>query len=124
MSGVALTRPPMSEKRLQAAIERTYQLAGVRVYHLSQPRNTMQSAGIPDCLCFVPALSRRWWHEVKTPTGRQSEAQRAFHAACEACGDTCLVGGMDVAEAHLIAIGLARRDGAAFVLTPQRSAWR
>lgn len=81
--------PEPSEKQIQAGISRFLQEVGLSVYDLSQPRNTMQTPGLPDL--YVVGCGRCLWAECKKPGGRQSEAQEAFQADVEANGGEYVV---------------------------------
>jgi hypothetical protein len=49
-----------------------------------------------------------WWHEVKAPNGAQRTDQHTFQVLAVACGETYLLGGLDVAEDHCQQLGLLR----------------
>lgn len=91
-----------TEKQVQSAVRRLYELHGCSVYDLSQPRATMQTEGVPDLYVVDPQARAAWWHEVKRPGGKQSVGQRAFQAQCATVGVTYLLGGVDVARDHLL----------------------
>ena len=121
--GDAVTKPRVvrepTEKEIQAQGVALYRRAGCTVVHLSQPRRTMQTPGIPDTKVYAPQCSQAWWHEWKGPRGKQSEAQRAFQVRAVRCGERYILGGLREAEDQLVRIGLARRDNGVFILTPK-----
>jgi hypothetical protein len=103
------------EKEIQAEIVKLYRAFGCRVYNLSQARATKQTPGLPDMwvVSMDSGLARAsklaWWHEVKTPKGEQSEAQREFQIECKLCYVGYVVGGVQAAEAQLLTFGIAVR---------------
>ncbi len=80
----ASTRPPKRrkspEKREEEAIDEAAIKRGAFVYRFSQPRESMQTPGIPDRYFVWPHLSL-WW-EIKSPTGVLSQAQAKFAMQC------------------------------------------
>lgn len=112
------------EKEIQREVVKTYAGFGCKVYNLSQPRATKQTPGLPDLwvVCLSSGWSRQgkiaWWHETKTPTGKQSEAQREFQRECKSCRVGFVVGGVKAAEEQLITFGIAERING--VLEPVR----
>lgn len=96
------------EKEVERSCMKLYRLFGGALWHLSQPRPTKQSAGLPDLLVFVEDVDgamRCAAHEVKRVGGVQSPAQREFQAFWESAGGTYLLGGLDVAGHWLSEIG-------------------
>lgn len=73
------------EKQAQQAIRQYLRLRGARLYDLSQPRPTMQHAGLPDILAFLPPYGLLMI-EVKSAVGRQTDSQREFAALCQVNG--------------------------------------
>jgi hypothetical protein len=63
----------MSEKKLEADIIRAIVDLGGEVDKFSQPRNTMQTAGIPDLRAVWPGMAV--WVEVKWKKNKPSPAQ-------------------------------------------------
>lgn len=100
------------EKEIQLDVVRMYRAHGCTVFSLSQPRATKQTPGIGDLYVFWPELiglgPAAWWHETKTPTGKQPPDQREFQRLCEECGVGYVIGGLSAAEAKLRAIGAMR----------------
>lgn len=93
----AFTRP--SEKMEQQAVYYHLRALGGAYWNLSQARATKQTEGLPDAwLAFQGRVA--WW-EAKREGGKQSVAQRAFQAACEAGGVTYLLGDRRVVWAWL-----------------------
>lgn len=97
------------EKEIQAECRKKYIAFGCTVWNTSQARASKVSAGIPDL--FVTHQRKRiaWWHEVKTPTGVQSSAQKDFEQGVLACGQQYILGGVAACEEQLIRIGVAFR---------------
>lgn len=65
-----------SEKQIQMAIRKALKLHNFQIYDLSQDRPTRQHAGLGDL--FVVGHGTCAWIEVKTPKGKQSDAQKLF----------------------------------------------
>ena len=101
-------RPRVSEKVVEAAVDRLCALAGCEAVRFSQARATKQSPGIPDRLYYPPAPHRPFWVEVKADGGRQSPAQVAFQRRCEAHDERYVLGGYRDVLAYLVAYGLWR----------------
>lgn len=107
-----LIEPPL-EKHEEADVIDAYQMAGCKVVSFSQPRNTMQSIGIPDLKVYDPRTGTHWWHEVKRRQGPeykkvksfQSEGQRDFQELCESCGEEYIIGPLEAALTKLRAMG-------------------
>ena len=100
-----------TEKEVERACMELYRVFRGAVWKLSQPRHTMQTAGLPDLLVFC--LDREGamaaaWHEVKRPGGKQSVPQAGFQAYVELAGHRYLHGGLDVAKEWLREIGRYR----------------
>ena len=114
--------PRVPEKIVERCCDQLYASAGCEVVRFSQARATQQTPGIPDRKVYHRPSGCTFWFEVKAQGGQQSKHQRAFQAMAEACGETYVLGGLEAAEAQLIAMGLARRDGRTFTLTP--GGWR
>jgi hypothetical protein len=118
--GTGTRQPQVSEKQEQAAIVELLRSVGGWVYVLGtrRPRGdshhgTCQTPGIPDLYAFVP--NRRsgperiaLWVEVKTPTGRPSEAQEDFEHSCRVSGTHHVMGGCDDVADWLKLAGLLR----------------
>ena len=96
------------EKVIQTDVVKLYRAHGCVVFSLSQPRATKQTPGIADLYVFCPSAAAAWWHEVKTPTGKQSPAQVVFQQFCESCHVGYVLGGVLSAAAKLDAIGATR----------------
>ena len=103
------------EKEIQAEIVKLYKALGCKVYNLSQPRASKQSPGLGDLwvVHLASGWNRKgktaWWHETKTPKGKQSEDQREFQRECKACHVGYVLGGVLAAEEQLLAFGIAER---------------
>lgn len=103
----------VNEKAVQAAVVRLYRAVGCQPFGLSQPRATMQAAGLPDLWVFCPRKRAAWWHEVKARDGRASAEQVAFAELCAQCGVARIIGGTEEAKAHLRSLGLISEPGRA-----------
>lgn len=79
----------MREKAIQLSIRRFMQSMGFAVWDLSQPRATMQTAGMPDLI--AAGKGRILFIEVKTARGTQTPAQIVFQKEIEANGGTYLL---------------------------------
>jgi hypothetical protein len=111
------------EREIQADVVDLYQRLGLEVFSFSQHRRgsgTHQTPGIADVKACCVRKHLTWWHEVKTPTGVQSDAQKDFQRAVEGCGEIYLLGGMEVALIHLQAIGLLGAGGVALLQARRR----
>lgn len=78
MAGGPLRRQP--EKKIEAEIIAGMQTLGFAVTKTSQPRPSMMTRGVPDLYVQHPLWKIRLWIEVKTPTGKLSQHQVAWHA--------------------------------------------
>ena len=100
------------EKEIQLEVVKLYRAHGCVVYNFSQARASKQSPGVGDLYVFWPAMRgdgpTAWWHETKTPTGKQSPAQLVFQQFCESCHVGYVLGGVLAAAAKLDAIGATR----------------
>jgi hypothetical protein len=82
-----------SEKDIQRKVYALLVKCDCAVYWLSQPRETLQTAGVPDLMAFH-ALRGFAFIEVKVPNGHMSRAQREFQHHCGEAGIMYLVGGV------------------------------
>lgn len=64
---------------------------GWHVSKFSQPRNTMQTPGIPDLYARHWRLKLRVWIEVKAPGNGPTLAQRQWHRDERECGGEVLI---------------------------------
>lgn len=97
------------EREVQHDVVKLYEDLGCVVARLSQYRASRVVEGLPDLLVFPPLRARSagpFWHEVKTPSGKQSPAQLEWQRLCEARGVVYVVGGTAAAIDQLRAIGL------------------
>ncbi len=99
------------EAQVQRDVVRLYEQFGCLVYSLSQPRETMQTPGIPDLYVFNRRVRVAWWHETKAVDGKLSDDQLTFMAACQLCGAGHVVGGLDAAKAKLTELKLIAAIG-------------
>lgn len=99
------------EKAEQAAIVKLLRGIGCAVYVLGTRRRagdyqgTMQSVGVPDLYTILPRHTGTLWVEVKAAGGRATPEQRAFQAACQACGQAHVLGGQNAVIAWLLEHG-------------------
>lgn len=96
----------LSEKAVQRAVVALYRSMGCEVYSLSQPRASMQAAGLPDLWVFAPRVGRAFWHEVKSVTGKPSPDQVRFEDLCGSTGVHHVMGGVAEAKRMLIILGV------------------
>jgi len=98
------------ERDIQRDVVELYEGLGCTVIRFSQGKRlgsgTRQTPGIPDLRIYCPRLHRGWWHETKTPTGRQSAAQIVFQALVEGCDESYVLGGTEAAIDYTRTIGL------------------
>lgn len=80
------------ERHEETMADRFMQTLGFTAIRFSQPRATMQTAGIPDRRYYHPGLGVALWYECKAPGGKQSPGQREFQRLCAAVGDPYVVG--------------------------------
>lgn len=86
------------EKNEQSDVYRLYISVGCEVDWYSQPRESMQTKGIPDMKVYAVRKGLTWWHEAKRPVGgKQSDAQRRFQVRAQACGEHYILGGWEEA---------------------------
>jgi hypothetical protein len=97
----------VTERDVQHDVVKLYRSLGCTVIVLSQTRPSHVSVGLPDLKVYCPRKRLTFWHEVKAPGGVQSTDQRTFQVLAEACGETYLLGGYDVAWEYCERIGLA-----------------
>lgn len=91
----------MPESRLQLQIKKRLESLGCLVIKQEPP-----PVGLPDLL-VVYAPGRHFWLEVKTPTGRVSPAQKAYHKWLEQRGEVVHVV-KSVEDAEKISIDICR----------------
>lgn len=99
------------EKALQLRVIEVYKRAHCKVRSTSQPRKAkFMTTGGADLQIFSPAFDpadfkwddigtkrKMWYHEVKLPDGKYSDAQLEFAADCREAGLTCIGGGVEEA---------------------------
>ncbi len=98
------TRQP--EKSVQGDVVNLYKGVGCKVWDTSQPFRAAITRGLPDLVVFLSRKQTMWWHETKAEDGKQSEEQAGFENLCELTHQTYLLGGVDVAIAHLKSLGV------------------
>lgn len=79
------------EKTVQRAVTRFLLALGYVVSDLSQPRASMQTAGLPDLFAMHPRLGHALWIEVKAARGRVSPAQADWHNIARRAGQMVVV---------------------------------
>lgn len=84
------SKPP-TEKQVQQQVKRLLHHLGFIVSDLSQPRASMQTAGLPDLYCQHRRLKACFWVEVKRPGGKVSDNQQAWHENEHESGGTVYV---------------------------------
>ena len=110
---------------LEQELERVHELEGDRVMRslgfdvirFSRPGRTGQTEGIPDRRYYHRRRRLVFWWEAKAATGRQRPEQCEFQRMCEAVGDPYVLGTFDDLCAHLVAAGIAERDGSILIPT-------
>ena len=93
--------PVASEKQEERIGDRFMALLGYVEIRFSQPRNTMQSPGIPDRRYMHPETGHAVWWEAKREGGKQTPAQKRFQQLCEICGEVYLCGPSEVLLAYM-----------------------
>jgi VRR-NUC domain len=79
------------EGQIAGQIVQALRLIGCTVSSTQQRRRSKQTIGLPDLYAVHEAWGVRCWIEVKTPEGRVSRAQQAWHDAERAAGGIVLV---------------------------------
>lgn len=97
------------EKELQRDVVKLYLAFHCQVFNLSQARASKQSPGLGDLYVVHLPTAQVWWHETKTPTGRQSPAQKQFQTIHKYTPVGYVMGRKLHAEEHLIKLGIAQR---------------
>ena len=107
-----MSRKPVDltlEREIQRDIIELYERMGCEIVRFTQHgrtgSGTRQTPGIADLRVYCRRKDTSWWHEVKTPSGVQSEDQKRFQALAESCRETYILGGTEVALEQLRAIG-------------------
>lgn len=96
-ASITLKRSEKDEERLGDSL---MQQLGYTVIRFSQPRNTMQTEGIPDRRYYHPRFPAVWW-EAKRVGGTQRKAQAAFEDIAEACDEVYVLGPFACLEAYV-----------------------
>lgn len=97
------------EKDIQRDVMKLYLAFHCLVYNLSQARASKQSPGLADLYVLHLPSKNVWWHETKTPTGKQRPAQREFQTIHKYTPVGYVVGGVLAAEEQLITLAIAVR---------------
>lgn len=100
-NGWAKRRLAVTEKDVERNCDSLMSKLCWDVVKFSQPRNTMQTLGIPDRKYYHVTRKLTFWFECKRPGGKQRAAQKQFQRICEACGETYVLGGLDELQAAL-----------------------
>lgn len=82
-----------TEKQVERECDEIMTTLGFTVIRFSQPRNTMQTAGIPDRKYYHAERGCTLWFECKRPGGKQSPGQELFQYLAESCGEQYVLGG-------------------------------
>ena len=104
----------LTEKQVESQCDQLMKSLGWSVIRFSQPRNTMQTLGIPDRRYYPPDTGDRaipiyaFWMEVKREGGKQSPHQAKFQAVCEAAGDNYVLGGVAELVKYLNDAGISK----------------
>lgn len=86
----------LTEKQIESGIIRSLRTLGFDVTKTSQPRASMVTLGIPDLYVRSDRYGVRCWMEVKTPKGKLSAYQTAWHQMEKrAGGDVVVVRSLD-----------------------------
>ena len=104
-------KDPRNEKTVETAGDRFMASLGFKAIHFSQPRNTMQTPGIPDRRYYNPMRNCALWWEAKTEVGKASAHQVAFRLLVEGCGEIYLIGTDEVLHKFAIDRGWVERIG-------------
>jgi hypothetical protein len=75
------------EKSIQRSITTALQQLGFFVSDFSQPRNTMQTPGIPDLFACHPGWRMALWVEVKAGKNKLTDAQKFWHEMAKSSGE-------------------------------------
>lgn len=100
-----------TEKTVETSGDQFMESLGFKAIHFSQPRNTMQTPGIPDRRYYNPMRDCALWWEAKTAVGYASGPQVAFRLLVEAVGEIYLIGTDDVLHEWAIQRGWVERVG-------------
>lgn len=95
-------RPPVRREKDEERLGDQFMAAlCYEAVRFSQPRNTMQSPGIPDRKYYNVARGWTLWWEAKAANGKQSAAQRRFQSMAEACGEAYVCGPLEALVAYI-----------------------
>lgn len=97
------------EKEIQRDVVKLYTAFGCVVFNLSQARASKQTPGLGDLYVVHLTSMQVWWHETKTPTGKQSPAQREFENIHRDTAVGYVVGGVLAAEEQFVQLRIALR---------------
>jgi hypothetical protein len=97
------------EKEIQRDVVRLYLAFHCLVYNLSQARASKQSPGLADLYVLHLPSKNVWWHETKTPSGKQRPAQKEFQTVHKYTSVGYVVGGVLTAEEQLVKLAIAVR---------------
>lgn len=147
LPGLTAAAPPIDEATLQRDLKSLFAAAGAAIYDRSQGYRkerggTRMTPGLADLELHFPRIRRLAMFEVKTEEGlreharlillrldqvpeslqrtwKRAKAQEQYRARCRATDTPYGIGGFQAAWALLIGLGLARKAGQSYVLTPQ-----
>jgi hypothetical protein len=98
----------LTEKRVEHLGDKVMASVGFEIVRFSQPRNTMQTQGIPDRRYYHPTKKLALWWEAKKEGGKQSLAQQDFQSMVQNVGEAYVCGTDDALVAWLRSNGLVR----------------
>lgn len=103
------------EKEVEHACDKLMQMLGWSIVRFSQPRNSMQTRGIPDRRYYPPKIAAygeaefyAFWMEVKRAGGKQSAHQKAFQEMCKYASEDYVLGGVDELLQYLNSKGISK----------------
>jgi hypothetical protein len=98
----------IDEKTEQLEVRKRFVVCGFRVYNLSQPRASKQSAGLPDLWLMHERLPiALWWESKRQVGGKFSSEQLDFARLAKQAGIGYGSGDRYDAERYLVSIGRA-----------------
>ena len=100
--------PGLTEKQIEHMGDKLMFALGFSIIRFSQPRNTMQTPGIPDRLYLHEGEGLAVWWEAKTAKGVTSYAQQEFQRMALVCGHQHVLGTDDALLAWCRTQGLVQ----------------
>lgn len=108
LSPAQLRRNAAAGKGEYEACARLWELAGFKVYRLSQSRASRQTPGLPDLLLLHPRRGLAIAHEVKAGNGKLTPDQEWFRFLWTSCRLLHVQGGSEKVYPILEQLGFAR----------------